>query len=77
MVALGLCCYEQASSSGVRWGYSLVAVHGFSLGWLLVEAQASRQVGFRGCGSQDCSVACGIFPDQGLDLCPLHWQVDC
>ena len=27
MVALGLCCYEQASSSGVRWGYSLVAMH--------------------------------------------------
>ena len=23
-----------------------------------------------------CSAACGIFPDQGLDLCPLHWQVD-
>ena len=23
-----------------------------------------------------CSVACGIFPDQGLNLCPLHWQVD-
>ena len=23
-----------------------------------------------------CSVACGIFPDQGLNPCPLHWQVD-
>ena len=23
-----------------------------------------------------CSVACGIFPDQGSNLCPLHWQVD-
>ena len=23
-----------------------------------------------------CSVACGIFPDQGLNLCPLHWLVD-
>ena len=22
-----------------------------------------------------CSKACGIFPDQGLNLCPLHWQV--
>ena len=20
--------------------------------------------------------ACGIFPDQGLNLCLLHWQVD-
>ena len=23
-----------------------------------------------------CSVACGIFPDQGSNPCPLHWQVD-
>ena len=23
-----------------------------------------------------CSVACGIFLDQGLNLCLLHWQVD-
>ena len=21
-------------------------------------------------------MACGIFRDQGLNLCPLHWQVD-
>ena len=21
-----------------------------------------------------CSSACGIFPDQGLNLCPLNWQ---
>ena len=23
-----------------------------------------------------CSAACGIFPEQGLNLCPLHGQVD-
>ena len=23
-----------------------------------------------------CSTACGIFLDQGLNPCPLHWQVD-
>ena len=23
-----------------------------------------------------CSEACGIFPDQGLNPCPLHWQAD-
>ena len=23
-----------------------------------------------------CSVACGIFPDQGSNPCPLHWQGD-
>ena len=21
-----------------------------------------------------CSAACGIFPDQGLNPCPLHWR---
>ena len=21
-------------------------------------------------------MACGIFPDQGLNPCPLHWQAD-
>ena len=23
-----------------------------------------------------CSEAWGIFPDQGSNLCPLHWQVN-
>ena len=23
-----------------------------------------------------CSTACGIFPDQRSNLCPLHWQAD-
>ena len=23
-----------------------------------------------------CSAACGTFPGQGSNLCPLHWQVD-
>ena len=23
-----------------------------------------------------CSTACGIFPDKGLNPCPLHWQAD-
>ena len=23
-----------------------------------------------------CSAACWIFPDQGSNLCPLHWQAD-
>ena len=23
-----------------------------------------------------CSAACGLFPDQGSNPCPLHWQAD-
>lgn len=25
---------------------------------------------------RSCSVACGIFPDQGSNLCPLQWRAD-
>ena len=41
-----------------------------------------RSTGSRRAGSvvvahgPSCSVACGIFPDQGSNLCPLHWQAD-
>ena len=24
----------------------------------------------------DCPTACGIFPDQGWNPCPLYWQAD-
>ena len=53
-------------------------------------AQASHCGGFSCCGAWalgmrasvvvahrlSCSLACEIFPDQGLNLCPLHWQVN-
>ena len=53
-------------------------------------AQASRFSDFSSCraqapGIQDSGVvvhrlsfttACGNFPDQGLNLCPLRWQAD-
>ena len=36
--------------------------------------------GLNFCGSwvhrPNCSAACGIFPDQRLNLCLLHWQAD-
>ena len=42
----------------------------------------SRSTGSRRAGSAivahgpSCSAACGIFPDQGSNPCPLHWQAD-
>ena len=52
-------------------------------------AQASRWSGFSCCGAWalewasvvvvhgfSCSTARGIFLDQGLNPCPLHWQAD-
>ena len=60
-------------------GYSLVAVH------RLLTAVVSLVVAPRleSTGSVvlalglSCSMACSMAsPDQGLNLCPLHWQAD-
>ena len=61
-----------------RGAYSLLRCPGFSLRWLLLlQSMNSRHVGsvvvVHGLG---CSTARGIFPDQGLNPCPLHWQAD-
>ena len=68
-------------------GLSLVAASGshsssrcagLSLSWPLLL----RSTGSRCAGSvivahgPSCSAACGIFPDQGLNPCPLNWQAD-
>ena len=51
-------------------------------GLLLSRPLLLRSTGSRRAGSvivahgPSCSVACGIFPDQGSNLCPLHWQAD-
>ena len=58
-------------------GYSLVA-----LGLLTVVAPLFVEHGLWSTGSAavahglSCFTTCGIFPDQGLNLCPLHWQAD-
>ena len=51
-------------------------------GLSLSRALLLRSTGSRRAGSvvvahgPSCSVACGIFPDQGSNPCPLHWQAD-
>ena len=48
---------------------SVVVAHGLSsCGWRALELRPS------GCGRLSYSAACGIFPDQGSNPCPLHWQ---
>ena len=57
-------------------GCSALRCAGFSLRWLLLL----RSTGSRRTGSVivahwlSCSVACGIFPDQGSNPCPLQGQ---
>ena len=68
-------------------GLSLVAASGghsssWCVGLSLSRPLLLRSTGSRRAGSVivahglSCSAACGIFPDQGSNPCPLHWQAD-
>ena len=68
-------------------GLSLVAASGGHSSSRCVGLSLSRPLLLRSTGSRragsvvvahgpSCSTACGIFPDQGLNPCPLHWQAD-
>ena len=64
-----------AAASG---GHSSSRCAGLSLSWpLLLRSTGSRRAGsVMVPHGPSCSAACGIFPDQGLNPCPLHWQAD-
>ena len=68
-------------------GFSLVAASGGYSSSRCVDLSLSRPLLMRSTGSRhagsvvvahglSCSAACGIFPDQGSNPCPLHWQAD-
>ena len=59
-------------------GYSSLRCVGFSLWWfLLLWSTGSKHLGSVVVAhGLSCSGACGIFPDQGSNPCPLRWQPD-
>ena len=59
-------------------GHSSSWCAGLSLSWpLLLRSTGSRRAGSVVVAhGLSCSAACGIFPDQGSNPCPLHWQAD-
>ena len=59
-------------------GHSSSRCAGLSLSRpLLLRSTGSRHAGSVVVAHRpSCSVACGIFPDQGSNPCPLHWQAD-
>ena len=73
---LGLRFCARAFSSCGKWGLLFIAVRGP----LTIAASLVGSTGSRHAGSvvvahgPSCSTACGIFPDQGSNPCPLHWQ---
>ena len=69
-----------ASRCGARalgvWA-SVVAVRGLSSCGSVVVARGLQSAGSVVVApGLCCSVACGVFPDQGSNPCPLHWQAD-
>ena len=78
LAVLGLrCCARAFSSCGER-GHSSSQCAGLSLSQLLLLwSTGSRRTGSVVVAhGPSCSVACGIFPDQGSNPCLLHWQAD-
>ena len=59
-------------------GHSSSRCAGLSLSRpLLLQSTGSRHAGSVVVAhGPSCSAACGIFPDQGSNPCPLHWQAD-
>ena len=78
MTVLGLRCCTRASSSCSERGRLFIAVRGV----LIAVASLAAEHGLYRAGSVvvghrlSCPAACGIFPDQGSNPCPLHWQAD-
>ena len=78
MAVLGLHFCARAFSSCGKRGPLFIAVRGP----LTVAASLVAEHRLQSAGSAivahgpSCSAACGIFPDQGPNPCPLHWQAD-
>ena len=86
LVVLGLHCCVQAFSSCSEQGLLFIALQRL----LSLQRTGSRHTGFSHCSTWalwlwligslvvvhglSCPTACGIFPDQGLNLCPLQWE---
>ena len=76
-------CWVSVSVQGLSLvaasgGHSSSRCTGLSLSRpLLLRSTSSRRTGSVVVAhGPSRSAACGIFPDQGLNPCPLHWQAD-
>ena len=81
MVALGLRCYERAFSSCDEWGLLFDAMCRLLIVVAsLVTEHREHEHGLQQLQHSDSVVVAPvvalrhvIFPDQGLNRCPLHW----
>ena len=78
MAVLGLRFCARAFSSCGKWGPLFITMHGpLTIAASLVEEHRLQSAGSVVVAhGPSRSAACGIFPDQGSNPCPLHWQAD-
>ena len=78
LAMLGLHCFSSFFPLiAVRGGFSLVVVCGFLIVMASLVAPRLQSTGSVLVSRRlSYSTACGIFLDQGLNPCLLHWQVD-
>ena len=78
LAVLGLRFCARVFSSAANGGHSSLRCAGLSLSRpLLLRSTGSRRAGSVVVAhGPSCSTACRIFPDQGLNPRPLHWQAD-
>ena len=76
MAVLGLSsCARAFSSCGKQRPLFIAVRRPLTSRPLLLRSTGSRRAGsVIVAHGPSCSAACGIFPDQGSNLCPLHWQ---
>ena len=69
-----LCCSVWASHCG---GFSCCRAQALGAPASIVVAGGLSSCGLQALEHRHVgSAACGIFPDQGSNPCPLHWQAD-
>ena len=79
LAALGLHCFAQAFSGCGEQSLlsNCDAWPSHCGGFSCCQAQAPESAGsVIVAHGLELPTACGIFPDQGANLCPLHWQAD-
>ena len=70
-------CARAFSSCGKRGPLFIVLRRPLTIAASLVGSTGSKRAGSVVVAhGPSCSAACGIFPDQGSNPCPLHWQAD-
>ena len=78
MAVLGLrLCARAFSSCGERGPLFIVVRGPLTVTASLVAEHKLQMRRLSSCGSRaQLLLGCGLFPDQGLNPCPLHWQAD-